>query len=134
MADVFLSYARRDAAMAERLRHALLPRGISVDTDADIVAGADWGDHLRATMNAAEAVVVLITPAARNSAAVMSEVGAVVAAGKLVVPIVTTSKGLPAGLPAPLRHWSFVRAANRDADDVAAEIDQRPRQASASAA
>ncbi|HTW73221.1 MAG TPA: hypothetical protein VME47_25310, partial [Acetobacteraceae bacterium] len=85
-------------------------------------------------METSDAVVALITPAALASADVMSEVGAAIAAGKIVVPVVMTDRGLPADLPAPLRRWHFVRAGKRDAADVAGEIKQRLMQLPASAA
>lgn len=131
---VFFSAAGRDAAAAGRLRDALNRVGVAAATDADIAAGSDWGEHLRTAMDTSDAVVALITPAALSSAYVMSEVGAAIAAGKTVVPVVMTGRGLPAGLPAPLRRWQFVRAGKRDAAGVANEIKQRLMQLPASAA
>ena len=131
---VFLSAAGRDQEAVARLGDALAQIGIEARTDADIAAGADWGDHLRAAMESADAVVCLFTPAALSSAYVMSEVGAAIAAGKLVIPVVTASKGLPSGLPAPLRNWQFIRSANRDVREVAAEIRERLVQLPATAA
>ena len=65
------------------------------------------------------------------SAYVMSEVGAAIAADKALVPVVMADRGLPAGLPAPLRHWHFIRAGKRDATEVAADIRERLMQSPA---
>jgi hypothetical protein len=130
----FFSYASGDGELAGRLRAALGDLGVDARTDADIPVGYDWGEHLRAAMDTADALVFLVTPAALANAYVMSEVGAAIAAGKPVVPVVTTAKGLPAGLPAPLRNWQFVRAGKRGADKVAAEIRERLQQLPATAA
>jgi hypothetical protein len=131
---VFFSAAGQDVEAAGRLRDALARAGIAATTDADIAISSDWGEHLRAAMNASDAVIALFTPAAVSSAYVMSEVGAAIAAGKTVVPVVMTDRGLPAGLPAPLRRWHFIRAGKRNAADVADEIKQRLMQIPASAA
>jgi hypothetical protein len=122
---VFFSSSQGDAEVAERLRRALGSVGIEARTDADIAAGPDWGEHLRMAMESVDAVVILFSPSALSSAYVMSEVGAAIAAEKAVVPVVTTDRGLPSGLPAPLRRWQFVRAGKRDATEVAAEIRER---------
>ena len=122
---VFFCSSRDDAEVAKRLRDALHSVGIEARTDADIGVGIDWGEHLRVAMDTADAVVFLITPAALSSAYVMSELGAVIAAEKAVVPVVMADRGLPAGLPAPLRRWHFVRAGKCDATEVAAEIRER---------
>ena len=82
----------------------------------------------------ADAVVFLVMPDALASAYVMSEVGAAIAAGKAVVPVVVADQGLPADLPAPLRRWHLIRAGQRDPREVAAEIKERLMQAPASAA
>ena len=130
----FLSSAGADHDIAARLRNALRDVGVEAQTDDDIRSGADWGEHLRAAMDASDAVIFLATPAALSSAYVMSEVGAAVAAGKTIVPLVLSDHGLPHGLPAPLRRWQFLRAGKRDANEVAAEIRERLVQFPASAA
>ena len=131
---VFFSSSHQDSEVVARLRLALGNIGIEEWTDDDMVTGSDWGEHLRTAMDSADAVVFLATPAALSSAYVMSEVGAAIAAGKAIVPVVMTDRGLPVGLPAPLRRWHFIRAGKRDAADVAAEIRQRLIQLPASAA
>jgi hypothetical protein len=55
----------------------------------------------------------------------MSEIGAAIAAGKPIIPVVTTGGRLPNGLPAPLRKWQFVRAGKRDDNAIALEIRER---------
>ena len=67
----------------------------------------------------------IVTPAAAAVAHVMTEIGAAIAAGKPIVPVVPANGRLPVGLPAPLRKWHFVRAGKRDATTVAEEIRDR---------
>ncbi len=124
----FLSYSHDDNKIATELRDALGAAGIEAWTDESISAGMDWGSHLRKVMSAADVVIVLMTPAAVASAYVMSEVGAAIAAGKTIVPVVMNSKGVPAGMPVQLRGWDFVRTGKRDTADVAMEIRGRLQQ------
>ena len=124
----FLSYAHGDSESAIELRDALGAAGIEAWTDDLIPAGTDLGSHLRKVMGAADVVIVLMTHTALASAYVMSELGAAIAAGKTIVPVVTNSKGIPAGMPVQLRGWNFVRAGKRNAADVAMEIRDRLQQ------
>lgn len=131
--NAFLSFSQADKDIAKRMQDALGAIGIEARTDADVPAGSDWGDHLRAAMDLADGIVFFITPSALASAYVMSEVGAAIAAGKTIVPI-TTGRNLPPGLPAPLRKWRFIRAVNRDPNEVAMEIRDRLQHLPAAAA
>lgn len=130
----FLSYARADHEIAAEMGRHLGTIGIEISTTDHLHTGADWGDHLRKAMASADAVIFVATPAGFESAYVMSEVGAAIASGKTVIPVVTTSKGMPAGMPAPLRHWNFVRTGKRDRMDVALEIRDGLQQSPAAAA
>ncbi len=125
---VFLSYAHRDGAVARELGRALLDSGIDVDFDTGIPIGSDWGSYLRRVMGAADVVIILMTAAALGSPAVMSEVGAAIATGKIIIPILANSKGMPAGMPVQLRRWNFVRIGKRDLTAVAMEIRDRLQQ------
>jgi nucleoside 2-deoxyribosyltransferase len=122
---VFLSFASEDQAAAEELQRELYVQGVHARSDADMRPGTDWGAHLREAMDNADAVVFMVTSAAVASANVMTEIGAAIASGKPVIPVVPANGRLPAGLPAALRKWHFVRAGKRDATEVAAEIRDR---------
>jgi TIR domain len=123
--DVFISYSHDDRETASALRDALKVAGVGVWTDNDTAVGANWEDHLREAMGKAGAVIFLVTPASLASAYVMSEIGAAVAARKLVIPVVPTNGRVPRELPAPLRTWQLIRAGSRGAGEVTTEILER---------
>jgi endonuclease G, mitochondrial len=60
--DVFVSYARSDAALAKRLAETLWNEGFSVWFDERIPAGADWDEMLKKRLDQARAILVLWTP------------------------------------------------------------------------
>jgi hypothetical protein len=63
VADVFLSYSRRDREVALRLHAALVERGKEVWIDEeDIPPTARWRDDLREAIEAADSFVFLISP------------------------------------------------------------------------
>jgi hypothetical protein len=123
--EVFVSYSHDDRETASHLLDALKEAGVGVWTDSDTAAGANWEDHLREAMSKGDAVIFLVTNASLASAYVMSEIGAAVAAGKRVIPVVPTNGRVPRGLPAPLRTWQLIRSGNRGAGEVAKEILER---------
>jgi hypothetical protein len=62
---LFLSYAHEDATVADDLRRHLAPlrhERIIVDWyDRDLVAGSDWDDSIKAKLESADLVVVLVS-------------------------------------------------------------------------
>ena len=62
LVDVFISYARKDQALARQLAETLEAEGFDVWWDSDIYAGAEWETLLMGTLAAAKAIVVLWTP------------------------------------------------------------------------
>lgn len=71
--DVFLSYARGDAAMAGRLAKALEAQGFSIWWDADLPAHRAYSDVIEARLADAGAVIVLWSAAAAKSQWVRAE-------------------------------------------------------------
>jgi TolB-like protein len=59
LADVFLSYARSDRAVAERLAHAIADSGLSVWWDRHIKGGAEFSRDIETELDAAAKIVVL---------------------------------------------------------------------------
>ena len=59
MADVFLSYARGDRAIAERLAHAIRDSGLTVWWDRHIKGGAEFSRDIEEQLDVAARVVVL---------------------------------------------------------------------------
>lgn len=66
MADVFVSYSRKDGEVAHRFAERLRSIGLSVFMDTAIDTGSSWSKRLEAELNAAAVVVTLWSP---NSAA-----------------------------------------------------------------
>ena len=59
MADIFISYAREDAAKVERLIPLLLAAGYSVWWDGNLTSGARYLKETEAELKAAKAVLVI---------------------------------------------------------------------------
>jgi len=69
-ATVFLSYARQDRNIAERIRHALQNHDYSVWLDSAVLPGRDWSSGLHSAIDDAVArgfVLVLLRPASLTS-------------------------------------------------------------------
>lgn len=84
MADIFLSYAREDAARAERLAEALKAAGYSVWWDRKLTAGERYSDETEGFLKSAGAVVVLWSREAIRSVWVCDEAAIGRDEGKLV--------------------------------------------------
>ncbi len=73
MADIFISYAREDAATAERLAHALEESGWSVFWDRHIPPGRHFDQFILEQIRAANCMIVLWSRAALASEWVLEE-------------------------------------------------------------
>lgn len=100
MADVFLSYARGDRALAERLAHAIGESGLSVWWDRHIKGGAEFSRDIEQQLDAASKVVVLWSKEAVNSRWVRDEAGVAADSGRLVSATID-------GTPPPLGFRQF---------------------------
>lgn len=72
MADVFISYSRKDATKAEVVVKALRDRGWSVFWDRDLDAGR-YDEALEKELADAKCVIVLVSASSRNSRHVLDE-------------------------------------------------------------
>ena len=59
MADIFLSYARSDVAIAHELAESLVSRGWSVWWDPEIPVGMSWREVIEREISGAQCIVVL---------------------------------------------------------------------------
>lgn len=100
MADVFLSYARGDRALAERLAHAIGESGLTVWWDRHIKGGAEFSRDIEQQLDAASKVVVLWSKEAGNSRWVRDEAGVAADSGRLVSATID-------GTPPPLGFRQF---------------------------
>ena len=88
VADVFLSYSRRDSDFVTRLSDALAARGKKVWLDLQTIAdGEVFPDAIRRAIEESEAFVFVITPASVSSAYCGHEVDHAAALGKRIVPL-----------------------------------------------
>jgi hypothetical protein len=67
LADVFLSYARGDRGVAERLAHAIGETGLTVWWDRHIKGGAEFSRDIEQQLDEAARVLVLWSKEAVNS-------------------------------------------------------------------
>lgn len=84
MASIFLSYARSDVAIAERIAQALEAAGHSVWWDQAIHAGSRFSAEIEEALEAADVVIVLWSVASVKSAWVHDEASVGRDSGKLV--------------------------------------------------
>ena len=119
--DVFISYSRRDRTVVERLTAALAARGRSAWVDfADIPPTAEWMAEIKGAIDAADTVVVVLSPDSVASPVCTEELEAAVDANKRIVPVVV--RDVPAtDVPPELakRNWLFLR----EDDDFEAGVD-----------
>jgi hypothetical protein len=59
MADVFLSYAREDAARAQQIAEGLEAEGVDVFWDNEIPPGSTWADYIESKLTQCKALIVL---------------------------------------------------------------------------
>lgn len=97
MADIFISYAREDAATTERLAGVFEAAGRSVFWDRRIPIGARYDTYIAERLTEARAVVALWSRHAAVSAWVVDEAAAAAARGALL-PVLLEPLDLPLGL------------------------------------
>ena len=85
-AGPFISYSRKDAAFVRRLDDALRARGRDpwVDWD-DIPPSAEWMDSIRAGIDAAPAVIFVLSPDALSSGVCAQEIAYALAQNKRLI-------------------------------------------------
>jgi hypothetical protein len=84
MANVFLSYSRRDLRRARPLIKALEQAGLSVWWDRRLVGGTEFSKEIRTELEAADVVVALWSERSVNSPWVLDEAGRGRDSGRLV--------------------------------------------------
>ena len=112
VADVFISYSRKDGDFVKALHAALADRGRDVWVDwEDIPPAWDWKEELSSGIDSASALVFVISPDSLASEVCARELDQALARGKRVIPVVRQE---PDGsvVPPPLadRNWIFFRS------------------------
>jgi len=73
MADVFLSYAREDAARARQVAEGLERAGLDVFWDNEIPPGTTWADYIELKLSQCKALIVLWSAQSTKSQSVREE-------------------------------------------------------------
>lgn len=85
---VFLSYSAHDRKWVDEFVGALTRHGVDVWYDMhEIQAGDRWQDSIQSALRGSEILVVLLSPHSVNSQWTFFEVGAAVASGKRIIPV-----------------------------------------------
>lgn len=102
MPDVFVSYAREDAAFVRRLQAALERAGREVWVDVkDILPSAQWMEEIRDGILRSDIFVFVVSPDSVASSVCLAEVAEAVRLAKRLVPVLaraTAPGSLPPGL------------------------------------
>ena len=121
MKRVFISYAHSDQLFARQLVEGLKGFDTSGWMDAaDISGGETITDQIRSALKQADALVVLVSTASKASQWVNFEIGAGLAMGVPVIPVVIEGEG---PLPEPLQDIRLVDARNRTIEQVVNDIE-----------
>lgn len=72
---VFISHASADRALAGRIADLLRREHLRVWDGSEILPGENWAERVGQALNEADAMVVLLTPAALKSPNVQHEIG-----------------------------------------------------------
>ncbi len=93
---VFLSHARKDASLALRLADRLERAGFDVWTEFGIVPGKNWARQVGKALDAAELMILLLTPSAMASDLLRQNFELAIGSRKYEGRLFTVLVGLPA--------------------------------------
>ena len=111
MADVFISYSRRDSELMRSLHDRITADGRDVWVDwEDIPHTADWLEEIRGAIEAADTFVFILSPDSLASETCGVELAHALDCSKRIVPVVVREVDA-AEVPEPLRklNWLFFR-------------------------
>lgn len=103
--NVFLSYVSADKEIARQVARGLERCGLEVWTDEEVLPGESLSAAIGTALGKADAFVVLVTKRASPSQWAGLEVGAAVASGKRVIPVLLEAG---ADMPLILRDRSYL--------------------------
>jgi hypothetical protein len=97
MHSVFLSYSRRDAALADRLAEQIEQAGYPIWIDrVGIIGGEQWRAAIVAAIEAADVFIILLSPNSIQSTNVRKELDLAETAGIRILPITLAQVSIPA--------------------------------------
>ncbi len=106
--DVFLSYSKRDEALARALVDTMQQAGVSVWWDTKLLPGENWERSIREALEGAKIVVVLISEHSLESKWVQAEVMRAYATAGNFLPVLAPGMTFDR-LPSPLRVIQAIR-------------------------
>ncbi len=103
---VYMSHAHTDAVLAARVSNALENKGLEVwDPDRDLLPGDNWASEIGRALEEADAMVVLLTPAAASSPYVKRDIGYALGAINFSNRLIPVVVGDPDHFPANEMPW-----------------------------
>jgi len=121
-ADIFISYAREDRAIAQRLAQALEQKGVTVWWDWDLIGGTNYRAKIRDVIAEARKVIVLWSGHAVVSGFVIDEASEAKKLGKLI-PVLIDRSDPPFGFGD--LHTITLREPELDIEAIIAAINDR---------
>lgn len=125
--EVFLSYSSASQPWVRKFTEALTASGVSTWFDAhEILPGERWQAQIEKALRQSRVLIMVLTPESVQRAWTFFELGAALADGKRIVPVLSDDVD-PSTIPAVVRQFQFVRekspeaAARRVAEAVAHE-------------
>jgi hypothetical protein len=106
--DVYISYARKDEAWVKQFASALKEAGANVWSDQELEPGERWQESLEAALRESNTLVVVLSPESVESRWTYAELGAAVAGGKKIIPVINQEVDL-ARAPMLLRKYTALR-------------------------
>jgi hypothetical protein len=88
MAELFISYAREDKEFVRRLHRALEAKGRKVWIDLEsILPSAEWRQEIFEAVEAADAIVLIMSPHSATSKVCSDELSHAIQNNKRIIPI-----------------------------------------------
>ena len=113
MNKIFISYARHDRTMAEKVERALSRAGFSTWSDKDIALGTDSMRAIDDAIGAADAFIVLLSRSFLTSEYCYAELGSIVAKAladrSRIVPVYIDDTVTPEQVPAVISSRHVIR-------------------------
>ncbi|MBN1563769.1 MAG: toll/interleukin-1 receptor domain-containing protein [Anaerolineae bacterium] len=128
MADLFISYSRRDEPFVRRLHDALAARQKDVWVDLeDIPSSSDWWDEIQAGIEASDAFIFVISPDSAQSEVCLREIRHAESRNKRFIPVVwrkISDAVLEKNLPPVIKktNWIFFGEAEEEFDHALATL------------
>jgi hypothetical protein len=109
MAQIFLSYSRKDHRLMTAVKMALIGAGLTVWTDEELEPGTPvWQRSILSEIKAASCMVVLLSPAAKDSDWVMAETSRARLVGINIVPVIVDGEGPDDFLPLGFENVNWI--------------------------